>query len=99
MPRPDTVEIEAGDTYVPDTRIINAEDFDPDVHTRVGEPVEEESAEAEPAGEDPQTNEDPEVDWEITDNGWWTITYGGKEITGRGEEELNETLEEMGVVR
>ena len=86
MRRLDTVEVVAGENYAVDTRLINAEDFDPSVHKRAGD-------------EEAEVDEDPEVDWEITDNGWWTITYGGEEITGRGEEELNQTLEEMGIVR
>jgi hypothetical protein len=41
-----------------------------------------------------------EIDWEIADNGWWTITAQGKEVDrGRGEDSLNEALQERGIDR
>jgi len=40
------------------------------------------------------------VDWEIADNGWWSITVGGEELDrGRGEDSLNEALQERGIER
>lgn len=87
MPRPETVEIVASDDFVPDTRIINKEDYDPATHTLASE--ESEGAAAPDEG----------IEWEIADNGWWEIRAGEETISGRGESSLHETLDEIGVDR
>jgi hypothetical protein len=50
--------------------------------------------------EDTLFHEDKGIEWEIADNGWWTITDQGEEVDrGRGEDSLTEALQERGIDR
>lgn len=66
---------------------INEEDFDPHEHTLYGD----ESL----LEEDSSSEESGSVDYELANNGWWTIYEDGEAVdSGRGEDALNEALSE-----